>query len=297
MSRLICVPHRRAHFRQEEPLSCMLAPKAYTGNGGRTENGNQQGLTIVIAAAGEINVSRVGGNVDVMQSNDSTPVAAALGEDITIGKGGYMIPEAGSAWALEGNGSAPSVGIWFSIDTKSDDATPQSNEATPSASEHTIVLKGKPVNCAITPLTSDDINRVMSTPVAITNPLERSLKNQEGGYADDATTDAITQLLQGYVDCSASGNYSQMYAYYSDQAIRDSETIRNLVERRWQVGDGPGRASVEDIILFDDGHAGARTVIDGEAAYLTFVKQNGEWKIDVWDDSGSGTDATATPQA
>lgn len=88
-----------------------------------------------------------------------------------------------------------------------------------------------------------------------------------------------------------------MYAFYSDQAIRDNQTLRDLVEREWKVGRGPARASVEDIVLFDDGRAGARTVIDGEPAYLTFVKQNAEWKIDVWDDSGSAPQVLATPQS
>lgn len=88
-----------------------------------------------------------------------------------------------------------------------------------------------------------------------------------------------------------------MYAYYSDQAIRDSEAIRDLVEHQWQVGEGPGRVSVEDIEFFDDGRAGARSMINGEAAYLAFVKQNGEWKIDVWDDSGSAPQVLETPQS
>jgi hypothetical protein len=91
------------------------------------------------------------------------------------------------------------------------------------------------------------------------------------------------------------GNYPQMYAFYSDPAMPESKTIRDLVGREWQVGEGPARTGVEDIFLFDDGHAGARTVIDGEPAYLTFVKQNGEWKIDVWDDSGSTPHTLATP--
>jgi len=54
--------------------------------------------------------------------------------------------------------------------------------------------------------------------------------------------------------------------------------------------------SVEDIVLLPDDRAGARVVMNNQTAYLTFVVQDGEGKVGIWDNPWeSYPDATATP--
>ncbi|MGB3304860.1 MAG: hypothetical protein WBA63_01665 [Thermomicrobiales bacterium] len=292
------------------PVSIMLESREFEGdNGARSSSQDGIGITLAIAAEGTVNVSRLGGDVQIVPDNASTsgtppvgtPVVSQgnraatpasdaaqppLGENMPISDGnGYMIAHPGSGWSMSGNGDSPSIGIALTV-SPSDfgNATPEAMSGTPASDGPTIMLRGDAAACSIAPLTADRLDQIMATPVAETSPLDRSLKNQPGGSADAATTDEITAMLQSYVDCTAAGDYTRIYAFYSGQALRENEAAIDLVERDWQVGERPVQASVEDIVRFGDGRAGARAVIDGEATHLTFVQEDGIWKIDVWDD-------------
>ncbi len=117
-----------------------------------------------------------------------------------------------------------------------------------------------------------------------------------GKPADQHTLNAVNHRLQEYADCVAAQDNPRIYAFYSDEAIRESEVIQDPF--RFGRNDGPGTSvhvSFEDLRLFPDVRAGARSVIDGEAAYLTFVYEDRMWKIDVWDDSNGRRVPLATP--
>ena len=292
------------------PATIMLQQHAYGGDtGARQASQGGNGVALAIAGEGTINVSRVSGDVQIVpadassvantaasgtpmvsQSLNTTPEAEftvpPLGENLPLSAGnGYMLAHPGGGWSMSGHGDEPSIGIALTVSPSgTGGATPAAASGTPANDGPTITLRGDAAACSIAPLTSDRIDQVLATPAPATSSLARSLKNQPGGSADPATTDEISSMLQSYIDCTSSGDYTRMYAFYSDQAIRENDSMRDLVERDWQVGERPVQASVEDIVLFPDGRAGARAVIDGEATYLTFVQEDGVWKIDVWDD-------------
>lgn len=297
------------------PVAIMLQQQAYDGDGGvRQANLGSSEVTLAIAAEGTINVSRIGGDVQivaasagespmsqdagtpaVLQGDDSaTPgtedALPPVGENMPISAGdGYLLAHPNSGWSMSGHGTEPSIGIALTVSPRDvGKATPATASESPVMEGQTITLRGDAAACSMKPLTAERVRQLMATPTAgIAGPVERSLKNQSGGTADDATTDEITALLQAYVDCTATGDYTRIYAFYSDQDLRENETASDLVERDWRVNERPVQASVEDIVLFPDGRAGARAVIDGEATYLTFVQEDGVWKIDVWDDTGA----------
>ncbi len=277
-------------------VTLMLEVHKYNGeNDGASAGERGHSLVLITSVDGEISVRRDGGDAEVVTSIGEWPVTPALGEAITIGSGGYLVAEPGAGWFVTGAPGAPSTGIVFTISPDPESGgTPITTPAMDSAGTTTLV--GDPDACSITPLTVDYVNEIVATPSLGTTPLNRSLRGEERGTIDPATTEEIVAMLQVYTDCNATGDYTRIYAFYSDQSIRDSETIQDMVEAEHDGGEMPRTSTaVEDIRLFADGRAGARAVIDGEAAYLTFVYEDGSWKIDVWDDSNGGRVPFATP--
>lgn len=277
-------------------VTLMLEVHGYNGeNDGGSAGEGSPGVVLITSTTGEIEVSRTGGTVEVVPAPGEAPIEAPLGEGIRIEPGGYLAAEAGAGWSVTGGTGAPSTGIVFSVSPNLEPGATPVAAPMPHNAE-TASLVGDPVDCDIEPLTSDKVDAIVATPSASTDPLERSLRDVDGGTIDPATTNEILALLQAYTDCNATGDYSRIYAFYSDQAVRESEPIQNLVEAEHTVGELPRITSaVEDIVGIPDGRAGARTVIDGQPAYLTFVYEGGRWVIDVWDDSGSGLLPGGTP--
>lgn len=274
-------------------VSLMLEIHEYKGeDDGGASGEHGQSLVLITPAAGEILVRRDGGNAEIVTSVGEFPVTPPLGETIRIGPGGYLAAEPGAGWFVTGTRGAPSTGIVFTISPNLEPgSTPFATPATGAAESTTLI--GDSSSCDITPLTNDDVARALATAVPTGSPLDRSARNGDGKAADRLTTDAIVYRLQDYADCIATGDYARIYAFYSNQAIVESDVIRDLVRSQHDVGQGSSTlVSFGDLRLFPDGRAGARTVIDGQPAYLTFVLEDGQWKIDVWDDSGSEPGST-----
>ncbi len=279
-------------------VTSMLQVHEYNGeNDGGAFGDGEPGLVLITSTSGEIEVSRLGGIATVIPARGEEPIDAPLGEGIPIEPGGYLIAEPGAGWSVTGGTNGPSTGIVFSVSPDQEpEATPLATPAT--VGSETSSLVGDPDNCDIAPLTSDMVADIVSTPSPSTNLLDRSLRGVTGGVSDPATTDGLVALLQSYTDCQATGDYTKIYAFYSDQAVRESDTIQDMVAADHIVGSLPRvTTTVEEIEIFPDGRAGARTVIDGQPAYLTFMMEGGQWTIDVWDDSGSGLLPGGTPEA
>ncbi len=276
--------------------SLMLEVSEYNGeNDGGAAGERGQSLVLITSVDGAIEVSRLGGDAEVVPAAGSDPVQTPLGEGIEIELGGYLLAQPGDGWSITGASGAPSTGLVLSVSPNLEpDGTPV---ATPvAAATETTTLTGTADACEIAPLTSDLVDSIEATPSAGSAPPERSLRDQDGGTRDPATTEGILAMLQAHTDCYLTGDYTRIHAFYSDQAIRESEVIQNLVEVEHEVAASPRiTTTVEEIVLFPDGRAGAWTVIDGQPAYLTFILEDGQWKIDVWDDSGSGLLPGGTP--
>ncbi|MBA2470407.1 MAG: hypothetical protein H0V37_13465 [Chloroflexia bacterium] len=276
--------------------SLMLEVYEYNGenDGGASGEGGPD-LALITSAMGEIETSRLGGDARVVPAVGSDGFQPPLGEGIGIEPGGYLLAKPDAGWSITGASGAPSTGLVLSVSPNLEpEGTPV---ATPvAAATETTTLTGTADACEIAPLTSDLVDSIVATPSAGSAPLERSLRDQDGGTTDPAAMDGVVAMLQGYADCNATGEYARIYAFYTAQAIRESEVIQDLVAIDHDAGE-PARntTTVEEIVLFPDGRAGARTVIDGQPAYLTFVLEDGQWKIDVWDDSGSGLLPGGTP--
>jgi hypothetical protein len=266
-------------------VSVMMEVFDFNGTNDGGLSGDGPSLVLVTSMDGDISVRRDGGDAELVTGIGEPPVKPDLGEGNQIGPGGYLVAQPDAGWGVTGGTGAPATGLVLSISPTTGPwtrplATPMS---TPITTDQMIGQAGA---CDMEPLTVEQVNNLAATPSATTSPLERSLRHDQSGVSDPATTDDITALLQAYTDCNASGDYPTIYAFYSDQAIRESEVIQDLVESEHNVGEDPYfTTTVEDIELFEDGRAGARTVIGHQAAYLTFVFEDGRWKIDVWDDS------------
>jgi len=167
------------------------------------------------------------------------------------------------------------------------------------AASRGITLRAEVKNCHVAPLTPDDLRRLAATPTVRQAAADRSFLHTPGGTApDEATATGVLDMLKSYVECAWSSKPGAGYTFFSDEALRDhaTEFITDLETSTLIDAQGIMPATVSDIRVFDDGRVGVRFAVHGENAYLTLVQQGGEWKIDVWDDSGSGTSATATPQ-
>ncbi len=164
-----------------------------------------------------------------------------------------------------------------------------------SATPNVITLRADVKNCHIEPMTPDDLRRLDSTPTPRNPSEDRSVLNEPGGSPpDEATATGVLDMLKSYVECAWSSKPGAGYTFFSDEALRDHATvfITDLQTSRLIDAQGIMPATVSDIRVFDDGRDGVRFAVHGEDAYLTLVQQNGEWKIDVWDD----TSVSATPQ-
>ncbi len=269
-------------------------------NGGNDGGGASQGgqsLALLTSADGKIQVSRIGGDAEVFPAGGDGSYRPSLGEYVRIGVGDSLLVQPGGGWDITGASGAPSLGLVLTVSPASPNLQPASPAASPEATvTGSYELVGEAAACDIDPLTIDLVDNIVTTPSIAPTLGERSLRGAADGASDPASTDEIVALLQAYADCSTTGDYTRIYAFYSDQAIRESESIQEMVESTHDFGEAPRViATVEDIMRFPDGRAGARTVIDGEAAYLTFVMQDGQWKIDAWDDSDSRYPPEATP--
>lgn len=268
-------------------VSMMMDVLEFNGKNDGGASGDGPSLVLVTSMDGDITVRRDGSDAELVTSIGEPPVVPALGESNQIGPGGYLIAQPGAGWAVTGNTGTPATGLVFSV---SPNVVPWTNPtASPvSTPVDTDEIVGQAEACDVEPLTVEQVDSLTATPSAMTSPMDRSLRYDERGVFDPATTTEIMALLKAYTDCNATGDYPRIYAFYSDQAIRESEVIQELVASEHYVGEMPHvTTTVEDIVLFADGRAGARVVIDSQAAYLTFVFEDGRWKIDVWDDSGS----------
>ena len=254
--------------------SLMLQAHEFSGtNDGGSGGSESPSLVLMTAIDGAIEARRDGGDATVVSAPGREPNQPALGEVVAIAPGGYMLVQPQGAWAITGGTGEPSTGLVLTVSPMVDATAGSTPEATPEAEPgDTITLRGDPNACDVTPVTGSDVDNLMATPSVNDDPLARSARNRSDGIVDAETTFAITDMLQGYVNCAATGDYTRSSAFYSDQAIRESETMRNLIDSGHDVEDREGLvASVEDIVMFPDGLAGARAVIDGEAVYLTFV--------------------------
>ncbi len=278
--------------------SLMLEVHQYNGenDGGASGEGGQS-LVLITSTDGEIEVSRLGGDAKVVPSVGSDPVEPPLGEGVELQPGGFLLAQPGGGWSITGASGAPSTGLVLTISPNMEPEGMPSATPAPGAIG-TVTLVGNADACDVAPLTSDLVDDIVATPSAAPLLLDRSLRGEAGGVADPTTLEAIVAMLQAYTDCNATGDYTRIYAFYSDQAIRESESVQSLVEAEHDVGEGwHVTTTVEEIVRFPDGRASARAGIDGEAAYLTFVYEDGAWKIDVWDDSVGGRVPIATPAA
>jgi len=95
-----------------------------------------------------------------------------------------------------------------------------------------------------------------------------------------------------YTDCAATGDFTRIAPFFSDDALREQPAIRERIAQNMGTRTDRLAATVEDIVTFPDSRAGARFVLGGEYTYLTLVKQDGVWKLDVWDDRPSFPEAT-----
>jgi len=275
-------------------VSLMLEAHAYNGENDGASAGQGPSLVLITSSAGEISARRDGGEAEVVTGTGEGAVTPPLGEEVRIGPGGYLLAQPGAGWFVTGASGAPSTAIVFSVSPDIEQGARPI--ATPAPGDiGTVTLIGDASSCDITPLTVDGVTDLLATPSTSGSPLDRSLREADGNVADRLTVDAIVHRMQEYADCIGTGDYARIYAFYSDQAIRESDVIQDLVRSGHDVGHGPGLVNVEGIKVFPDGRAGARVVIDGEAAYLTFVMENGNWQIDVWDDSDSRRPPDATP--
>ena len=57
-----------------------------------------------------------------------------------------------------------------------------------------------------------------------------------GGEPDPGTSAEIVTILTDYINCLSTGEYPLIYAFYSDQALRDDESIRDLIAKSWDAG-------------------------------------------------------------
>ncbi|MGI8482712.1 MAG: hypothetical protein ACR2OU_00430, partial [Thermomicrobiales bacterium] len=163
-----------------------------------------------------------------------------------------------------------------------------------------ITLRAEVKNCHIAPLTTDDLRRLEATTIVDQSTADRSVLHSPGGTVpDEATATGVLNMLQNYVECAWSSKPGAGYTFFSDEALRDHapEFITDLETSTLIDAQGIMPATVSDIRVFDDGRVGLRFAVHGKNAYLTLVQQNGEWKIDVWDDSGSEPGVLATPQS
>lgn len=274
----------------------MLEVYEYNGeNDGGASGEGGQGLALITSVDGVIEVSRNGGNAELIPALGEFSVQAPLGKGIEIEPGGYLLAEPGAGWSITGGTGAPSTGLVLMVSSiLGPDATPVPTAAPGTIG--TVSLFGEARSCDIVPLTNSDIATALATPASSESPLDRSMRDADGDPADQLTFDAVVYRLQEYADCVAAGDYARTYAFDSDQAIRESDVIQDLVRSGHRVEAGPSaRLSLENLQVFPDGRTGARAVIDGEAAYLTFVYEDGAWKIDVWDDSVGGRVPIVTP--
>jgi hypothetical protein len=278
----------------------MLEAHTYNGtNDGGSGGSGSPSMVLMTAIDGAIEARRDGGGAIVVSAPGREPNQPALGEGVAIAPGGYMLVQPQGAWAITGGTGEPSTGLVLTVSPMVDATAGSTPEATPEAGPgDTITLRGDPNACDVTSVTGSDVDNLMATPAVNDDPLARSARDRSDGVEDAETTSAIVDMLRGYVNCTAAGDYSRSAAFYSDQAIRDSETLQDLVRSGHDVGEREGvMATIEDVVIFPDGHAGARAVIDGEAAYLTFVFEDGRWVIDVWDDSQVVPPISASPAA
>ncbi|MGC4189634.1 MAG: hypothetical protein QM589_00185 [Thermomicrobiales bacterium] len=265
-----------------------------TGGEGMTRASN---LSFVLPLVGSVGVERQGGEAYVQRKDGTTETDLPLGDATMLEPGDVYIGEPNSGWYVSQDSGGWTVAVVnVSFGSKYDHADVPATPGVQSEGAATVIT-GNPDACKVTPITLADVNALAATPFAGPSFGERSLRNATGTSADEATRSEAIAMLTGFVDCSSTGVFAQSATYFSDQALReqaqfDDSRIRDRIGNSQEEGVYPKAATVEDIVVFPDGRVGVRIVLESEAAYLTLVKQDGEWKIDVWDDREMPTNAT-----
>lgn len=255
------------------------------GGGGRQ---GQNTLSIIKPFNETIEISRTEGTARIERSDGTAIDDLPLGEMTTLGVGDTYIGDPGSGWYLTAR-SMHAVWLEFTLTGMTDDQS----LSTPGALPETSALDGGVVVgdaslCTVAPLPPSRIDAMIATPASGTSPLSRSMRDRQGTPASSAIAEDVLSMIQSFVDCQANGDYARIGTFYTDRFLQGSPEYAALIRDGYQSGgDGGARSTfavVEDIVEFPDGRVGLRMVLDGEYAYLTLVKQDGAWKIDVWDD-------------
>ena len=257
--------------------------------------GGQQGrntIAIIMPFAETLDASRTQGEARIERANGKADTNLPLGEPTTLMPGDAFIAAPGGGWYVSTDTMAAIYAVVTVTGTSDGGAYSTPIAAPVDLAREGVVITGDPARCDSAPLTLAEYDTIAATPLSVPPLIERSARTQAGMPADTATGAEVLAMLTSYTDCAATGDFTRIAPFFSDDALREQPAIRDRIAQN--VGTRTDRlsATVEDIVTFPDGRAGARVVVGGEYAYLTLVKRDGVWKLDVWDDRPSVPDAT-----
>jgi hypothetical protein len=151
-----------------------------------------------------------------------------------------------------------------------------------------------PELCRATPRTSDELNAVLATPVAIHAADPTPIP--EGRPAAPETIAGITATLRELVACFNAGDVLRAYGLYTNDYLRRIYSTQDPLTRAAYDAlttpyptDRDERSAIlaiEDVRLFDDGSAGAYVTIRyalipvPKTFFFTFVRSGDRWLID-----------------
>lgn len=206
-----------------------------------------------------------------------------------LGAGDVLTITGGAAFAFRSptETGSPVVAVTIRFDSARLDQVrhERAGEATPMPTATPLADEG----CNVTPYTADELRSLVATPAS--GPLPSiGFTLADGVPADTRTAAEIGAAADLLAVCSRTNDPLRYTRLYSADGLRFVYSVNNLeddLQLEVPPAERPGHidVTVQDVRVHPDGRVSAVVDLDGEVAYVVWVKRDGAYLVELFNDA------------